>query len=448
MTQRTWSTSMLNEKLQEYINTFVLRKGERLEVERAKLDQNLMELNIIKSTERTIRIKGLLIVSNSFFEDEKAIPDQKLQNLKLTPLKKIALEENDDLTFRWLEAGWVMKIIRFENDEKTVKSSIYQMGYNLYLFKEKKLNAERLQTIRELKKLKQEITEVSAVFDSTPYVLEKQRIIGLKNLVYFVDSLKPEEFDSFQIGTKKWSERKKMKFLQFIVALIQLSKVSPHFDWKEIGAVYFKAIGGSKQFDRYKKEFIEALEALAQVTSYDLGLTSLGQITPVFFSGEMSGTYVNYKWGAVHALTDLLITKEDLKTSAKRVWLVENRAILTRLSATHNFLEDTQSLLICVDGHLRTSHKSAITQLVSNSQIHEIIIWSDYDLDGIRIANEIYTLVSVHESTLLKWVLPNLEIVTSKKDYEEFIVPYVQKMPSEQEMTAGSEEIWKNWIQG
>lgn len=438
---------MLNKKLHEYLKTFILKNGERLEVERLKMEHNLMELNIIKSTERTIRVKGLVIVSTSLNEDENETPDQLLVNLKLTPRKKIALEENERQTFNWLEAGWIIKIIRFENDEKTVKSSTYQMGYNLYCFKEKMENAQRLHTILELKKLKQQMTEISSASNTALLESEKLRMMGLRNLLHLVNSLEPEDFDSLKIGVKKWPERKKINFLHFIVALTQLSLATSQFDWKEIGAVYFKEIGGSKQFDRYKKEFIEELEEWAQVSSHELGLTSLGQITPLFFSGDISGSYVNYKWGPVHALTDLLITKEQLRTSAKRLWLVENRAILTRISATNHFLEETQSLLICVDGHLRSAHKSAITQLIRNSQIQEIVIWSDYDPDGILIANEIHTLVSSHKLVSLKWVLPNLEIVTSKKDYEDFIVPYVQDMPSEQEMTVGSVDIWKKWIQ-
>ena len=53
-----------------------------------------------------------------------------------------------------------------------------------------------------------------------------------------------------------------MKFLQFIVALVQIRSIKQQFDWKEVGATYFKTIGGSKVFDRNQEEFLQLLRGL------------------------------------------------------------------------------------------------------------------------------------------------------------------------------------------
>lgn len=80
------------------------------------------------------------------------------------------------------------------------------------------------------------------------------------------------------------------------------------------------------------------LEDWANAPIVTLGLISLGQITPVFFAGQLDGEYATYKRGAVHALTNLSIINESFRTKASTIWLVENRAILTRMVAKKNFI--------------------------------------------------------------------------------------------------------------
>ncbi|MFC4354251.1 hypothetical protein ACFO0S_04085 [Chryseomicrobium palamuruense] len=433
---------MFHEKVYEYLSNSILKSGEHLDTESAIIDNNLIECNLIKRTNRTLRIKGVVVISTFINEDGVEIPDSELLRLKLTPRKKVSLEKTNKQTFKWLEDGWIFKVVRFENDEKTVKSSHYQMGYNLFLFQQIKAREEVKHQSLKLIKLKQQMAKIAESIDCISK--DKQRYDGLTNISRLFTQLKVEHL--MEVNSQ-WSARKTREFLQFIVAITELSVRNDSFDWKEIGAIHFKEIGGSKQFDHYKKEFIEELEKWAQVSSYELGLVSLGQIVPIFFSGAISGHYADYKWGPLHALTDLLVSKEELSTSAKRLWLVENRAILTRFSAQPYFLEETMSLMISVDGHLRSAHKSTISQLLRNSEISEVIIWCDYDKDGLIISNEIYNLVSNTDLHSIKWILPNLEVRTSKSDYEEFVIPYIQTMPSEQEMTTGSVDVWRKWIQ-
>lgn len=63
-----------------------------------------------------------------------------------------------------------------------------------------------------------------------------------------------------------------MLYLEFLLALYQIRSEKFTFDWKEIGAVYYREIGGSKKFDAYKKDFLEALEEILEFPLHYLGL--------------------------------------------------------------------------------------------------------------------------------------------------------------------------------
>lgn len=80
-----------------------------------------------------------------------------------------------------------------------------------------------------------------------------------------------------------WPLMKRLKYLHFVCAFCHISSLKESFDWKEIGAMFYKEIGGSKKFDADKEEFISEIEDWSQTSVQELGLTSLGQITPVFF---------------------------------------------------------------------------------------------------------------------------------------------------------------------
>jgi len=202
-------------------------------------------------------------------------------------------------------------------------------------------------------------------------------------------------------------------------------------------------IGGSKAFDRNKEEFIDELEALSGFPLSVLGLTSLGRITPLYFSGQLKGQFASYQYGPVHALTDLAIAEERYVTEAKTLWLVENRAILTRIAAENGFLEENESLILCNDGHLRTSHKEAITQIIVNSSIQQVIIWTDYDQDGLLIARELYETI---EDLPCKWISPDGDVISDWQSFEQDISQYIQTEQKEQEQILGGAEQWKNWV--
>ncbi|HUD01599.1 MAG TPA: DUF2399 domain-containing protein, partial [Rhabdochlamydiaceae bacterium] len=195
-----------------------------------------------------------------------------------------------------------------------------------------------------------------------------------------------------------------------------------------------------------KDEFIAQLEEWAQCPADSLGLTSLGKITPLYFSGQIAGRFSTYHFGPVHALTDLAIDEEEYSTAATTLWLVENRAILTRIAAEKDFLKETNSLVVCVDGHLRTSHRQCIQQLITNGCPDQVIIWSDYDPDGLQIAKELHLAATQSGRPLMKWITHELEVITNWQQYEEYMVAFLKHQMAEQEQVLGGVENWKKWI--
>lgn len=142
----------------------------------------------------------------------------------------------------------------------------------------------------------------------------------------------------------EWPFAKQLSFLHFLLAVGQLAATRQRFDWKEVGAVYYKEIGGSKKFD---------------------------------------GQTARYTFGTVHATTHLAVCADTFSTTAEHLWLVENRAVLTRMAYEEHFLPATNSLLIGVDGHVRSGHRRLIQQLlIHSSSLRQVLIWTDHDEAG------------------------------------------------------------------
>ncbi|MBZ5751700.1 toprim domain-containing protein [Metabacillus rhizolycopersici] len=432
---------MIEESLYTYIQQFILKSGEELEWNQPTNEDILIEGKIIKRSERTYRVLGLLSLSIQMPKADEMLIDQKLEALVFTTRKKVNLDDRDRQTFRWLEEGWIIKEVRFEKDEKTVRTSHYRMGFRLYQYEQVKLQQKLEQTHNEFFNIKNDLL---AMCESKSD--KQQRDLGIQNIIKIINQLNPNELSTSLYFSKTWPLRKRLKYLHFVRAFCQLSFQKEEFDWKEIGAAYFQKIGGSKEFDSYKQEFLDHLEEWANVPVDELGLTSLGQITPVFFAGQLSGKYAAYHWGAVHALTHLAIATEAYETKATTLWLVENRAILTRMSAAEHFLKETNSLMICIDGHLRSAHKKAISQILSNSKVEQVIIWCDYDLDGLHISKEIHRVVNQYNELTLKWVLPDQQVTGDSNQYEQYVTSFLQHNKMEQERILGGEEQWKSWI--
>lgn len=391
------------ENVFQYISKYILNTGEQLDLDyRTNLSSLLVDVAIVKRTARTYRTVGMLTLSQDMCHDETQIPDMPL--LKWTTGKRASIESEAE-AFDLLNKGWIMKELRFKRDGRTIDRTYYRMGYRLYEYLQKQLNQEQRLQIRQLEAYRLNASKVLSglVIDSSG---ERKALISLlKHLVSTSMNWTAEELEKLDLLPLNWNMAKKMKFLNFVLAFISISSRKEVFDWKEIGAQYYGDIGGSKAFDSYKDEFISVLEEKSGQSAAMLGLISPGKITPLYFAGHVSGKWSSYQPGPVHALTDLSIAQDQYKTNANTLWLVENRGILTRLSAERGFLEKTGSLIACVDGHLRSSHKMFIRQLLQTSQIRQAIFWSDYDESGLLIAGEIAEAVNAYPLTRFATIL-------------------------------------------
>lgn len=434
---------MIEESLQKYIKDFILKSGEELEWGQYNNENNLLEVKIIKRSERTYRILGLLIVTTQAFNTIEATNEHKLETLNFTPRKKVNLEDDDRQTFKWLEEGWIFREVRFEKDEKTVQASHYRMGYRLFQHEQLKIQQKVDQTRHEFLQIRNQIlTTISTEYNDL--LLLKGN--GIQNIMKIVNQLDQNELSASTFFSQKWQLEKRLKYLQFVNAFSQLCLQKDEFDWKEIGATYFQKIGGSKVFDTYKQEFIDQLEEWTNVPAVELGLTSLGQITPVFFAGQLCGRYSSFDWGSVHALTNVSIANEEYQTKATTLWLVENRAILTRMAAAEHFLKESNSLILCVDGHLRSAHKNAISKILDNSSIEQVMIWCDYDPDGLQISKEIHSIVYKYNNLPIKFILPEQQVISHWDQYEQHILRFLENNKMEQEQMVGGVVQWKKWI--
>ncbi|MDQ1002634.1 hypothetical protein QFZ28_003034 [Neobacillus niacini] len=436
---------MISLEEMNYINKYLLKSGERLDLPNNIISSNpIIEIKIIKQTERTYRVVGLLTLMANVVEESPFAED--LIDLGFTPKKKIQLNEHDSNTIKWFNLGFIMKEIRLKRDGKTVDTQHFRMGYRLYTYQQNRLRAQEEKLEQNFSSWK---TKAKSFFPSTIIEMTNQRDRGVAaclsiiNEIYDMDVDQLKECQAFPSG---WSLSKRFKFLHFIAAFIQLGHQKYDFDWKEIGASYYQEIGGSKEFDRYKDDFINQLEEWAQCPVALLGLTSLGKITPLYFSGQITGRYSAYRYGPVHSLTDLSISEEKYKTDSTTLWLVENRAILTRIAAEKDFLEETNTLILCIDGHLRSSHKHCIKQLLTNGNILQVLLWSDYDPDGFHIAKEMYLTVKENHHGSIKWIQHSKQVLDTWQEYEVYMQDLLKDQRIEQEQVLGGVEDWRKWI--
>src|SRR5690625_7326529 len=126
------------------------------------------------------------------------------------------------------------------------------------------------------------------------------------------------EFTNETKDSESWTKDRVRKFHHFLIAFLQLKRRQSRMEFKEIGATYYKEIGGSKAFDTYKKVFIERLEKWLNAPINELGIISLGTIVPVYFTGHLAGMFSTYEHGTVHATTDIAITEETFQTKDRK----------------------------------------------------------------------------------------------------------------------------------
>lgn len=423
---------MLQQDLIRYLQEKILLKNEELNVQEIQKDNGMVHIPVIRRTVRTRRRVALLTVGL----ENNISPDDYLLKLFTSPKAKKQLEITDE-TYEWIRNGFVIREFRFEKDGLTVKKEQYRMGLHLCRYKQElKKEQEREQAESFL----QWVTAWNEIKD-TLIPQDPKRTEALHRLKELLDDVACTK--DFKPIIPQWQFHKRLLFLHFLAAFYQISMTEHHFDWKEIGARYYRKIGGSKAFDAHKSEFIEVAEEVLDSPLHILGLSSLGTITPIYFVGKMESATVSYDYGPIHATTDLAAFTENFHTEAKVLWLVENRGILTRMAFEMDFLKETNSLVLGIDGQLRSSHRRLMKQLFMD--VEQVIIWTDVDEAGLVIGSHLAELIKGYEVTA-KWVVPPLEVVTSLEAFRNAFERALELRATEQEEQIGGIDRWKKWL--
>ncbi|MES5953618.1 histidine kinase [Bacillus fungorum] len=412
----------------QFVQLYVMKNAEKIDELYIRKEQGITTLPIIKQTPRKIIKTAELLFS------EEEVSDVSTTIIKNFYSPNVRKRESDVL--KWLtihemidciERGILIKEVRFEKDGKTVHSIFYRMGYGLFTYMEKKQQLEKVKEEEAFQKWAKEKQSMPK------YINEYTE--RLWHVLCDIES------DLSSIDEKRWSFQKRLLFVDFLLAIYKMSCEKRTFDWKEIGAAYYEVIGGSKKFDQHKREFLDKLEDMLDAPPHCLGLVSLGTVTPIFYCGNLYEGNTYYECDTVRSLTDLVVFRHAYKTDAKVLWLVENRAVLTRMAAESDFVASTGSLVIGVDGQLRSGHKKLIQSVLDHSKsITKIMIWTDYDGAGEIISGKLFELVSPYEQ-YTRWISSEGKVL-NKEEFEQS----VRLRESEQEESLGGVDTWKKWI--
>lgn len=398
----------MEQRISEFIEQYVLKSGEK--VGNIIEDGHLYTIIIVKHSARIYRKVAQVKVAQQI-TDQINIP-QAFKKYKWTIFAKREVKESFETTYDWLTKGLMMQEIRYHKDGISVKESFHRMGPAYYYI-----------TLGEKEDAKKDYQErLDQIYKQA------------------TDLSMPKEFQEAMVINSMpnhWGSEKKVQFIHFCIAFFLLSKEKDLFDFKEIGATYDQRIGGSKIFDVHRDDFLTYLKQFdIAVEAY--GLVSMGTIVPIFFTGDAQSELATYRIGAVHAMTDTTVLHTTFATSNRVLWLVENRAILTRLAVEVDFLRETNSFVISLDGQIKSPHKQLIKQLL-NSSIEQVLVWTDYDAAGVTIAKHAVEILSCP----YKIIGRHGKTFTSIEAYEQ---SYLEEGNHEQEQQLGDVQQWKSWI--
>lgn len=403
-----------------FFDRYFLKSNEILEVP-IEIRPAIFEAYITKKTARTYK----RIAKLKFGVLHEGTPPAEILQAKLTLHNRKVIQAPLHTLETWIQQGWLTEEIRFHTDGQTIKEAYFRMGISLYIYFEHQNNEKNTQFISTYNKLIDQFPKEDAKLFEVLKCNKSER--DLKQCSLFPPT---------------WPTAKRLTFLEFCIAFFQLVNRQELFDFKEIGATYFDVIGGSKVFDSYKKDFIAQLEQWFNMDTSDYGLVSLGQITPLFFSGQLDGNLSSYNYGSIHALTDQNMVYDRFTTSCKNIWLVENRAILTRMSTEMVFLQRSNSFVLSVDGQLRTAHKTLIRQLMTSTM--NVFIWTDYDAAGLSISRALDELITAKNK---RFIARNQLIFSTFTEYEEWLKEELQIAFHEQEQQLGDVAQWTKWLE-
>ncbi|WP_397538075.1 DUF2399 domain-containing protein [Rummeliibacillus pycnus] len=417
--------------LEQFIIDTYLKKGETVEKTPRPITNHIVEYTITKQTVRTYKRVALIKIGTQL---QSSQPPSKLLTYHFTLHAKRQLDEPFLTIQDWLTAGWIVQEIRLQSDGRTSKEMHYRMGPSYVKYTHQTMHDKNQQ-------LEDQYQLILDYFHSCTFNQELQPYIQIfETFLYQI----PSQLANEATLKANWSIQKRQKFLMFCIGYFQLASKETLFDFKQIGATVFDDIGGSKMFDKDREEFVEELERIFDLDSAILGLVSLGKIVPVYFSGQLCGKMSQYTYGAVHALTDDSILQDHYQSEAHYLFLVENRAVLTRMVKEPSFIEKTMSFVLCLDGQIRTAHKMLLKQLTSTKQVKKIIVWTDYDEAGLIIAQNAVKLVERIPTVI---IARDYHEYSTIENYEIWLQTELQNGQHEQEQQLGGEQQWMKWIQ-
>ncbi|WP_107838487.1 DUF2399 domain-containing protein [Metasolibacillus meyeri] len=392
----------------DFVQQFILKSGEKIE----KIEQqgNIQTLTIVKHSARIYKKVAQIKIAKQL-ANEIVIP-KVLVKYKFSLKAKRQLDEPVETIYQWLSAGWIVREIRYNVDGLSVKEEVYRMGPT-YM----------------------EVLEQQQAQDQQQYNFQLTLLFTQAEALQMPQSF--QKAMRFDVMPSRWNQAKRLKFIQFCIAFYQLAQRKDLFDFKEIGATYEDRIGASKMFDAEREEFLAYLEQFnIDVANY--GLVSIGKIVPIYFAGHAQAALATYEIGAVHATTDNAVLQTTFTTNNTTLWLVENRAILTRMATESEFLQKSNSFVLCLDGQIRSAHKQLIKQLLC-STIQQVLIWTDYDVAGLTIAKNAIQLLSCP----YKIIGRHNQLFTDISLYEQWLQ---QEGKHEQEQQLGGREQWETWV--
>jgi len=248
--------------------------------------------------------------------------------------------------------------------------------------------------------------------------------------------------------------------LEFWLALAGAISASPKgFDWKEIGAGYHQAIGGSKVFDRQRDNLVLFTEELFNVSLAETGLISRGSLYSIYLAGSLipggplgSGdkeypgdkTYPGGKENiCLQAITNIEVEETaSFITPANQVMLTENRALLLKMYKSGWLKKRPDILAVGIDGRLRTAHKRLLNLIAENSQIARISAWVDTDTAGIEIGAALAALFPG-----ITMVLPpaagQKEKTLPYPEWVHWLAQHAEYGDTEQEEFLGNASLWE-----
>ena len=249
--------------------------------------------------------------------------------------------------------------------------------------------------------------------------------------------------ESFIFPTPMEHLKSVSSFLHFFIGFFTLSFEKDVLILRRLALPFTMKLVARKCLTERGKEFVEVLESSFTIEATDFGLVSFGKIIPIFFSGDVKGRYSTYENGIIHAITDDALLKDSFTTTNSIVWLVENRAVLTRMAMELGFLKQTNSLILCLDGQLRSAHQKLIKQLLQCSSVEKVMIWTDYDEAGLTIAKHAANLAQPIPTTFIGRDNQTFQEINN---YEEWLQQSISTHKHEQEQQLGGVKQWSKWL--